>query len=102
MIPRREALTQLARLMGEEELVSRFGQAQAADPDAETLAGLVAGHVDDIARGLVAEAAASDDVLDRESGMEYIDDRLRTLSDLMEAEQAVAIRSAAVLLVEDW
>jgi hypothetical protein len=67
MIPRREALTQLARLVGPELFIERFGSPQTTEAADEELAALIDERRPEIARGLIAEAAASDDVLDASS-----------------------------------
>ena len=58
MIPPQERLVQLARLIGRDAFVEKFGSPQTARPDAGELSGLVAGRLEQIARGLIEEAAA--------------------------------------------
>jgi len=83
VIPPRERLLQLARLVGLEAFSERFGPPQTAGPDADALRALIEERLDDIARRLVEEAAASDDIIDGASAQAYLDDRLHTLRDLL-------------------
>ena len=94
MIPPRERLLQLARLVGLEAFVDRFGTPQAAEPDGDALRALIEERLDHLARRLVEEAAASDDVIDVASAEAYLEDRLRTLGDLLDEEQAERLRAA--------
>lgn len=94
MILRREQLLQLARLIGIDAFTERLGPPQTAEPDAATLRTLIDMRLDHIARQLLEEAAASDDVVDTGSAEAYLDDRLRMLDDSFTAQQAERIRSA--------
>ncbi len=102
MIPRREALTQLARLAGLDLFVERFGSPQTTDASDEDLAALIDDRLREIARALIAEAAASDDVLDAASAQEYLEDRLRTLADFLSEEQQASLRAAFIQGTKDW
>ena len=102
MIPRREALTQLARLVGPDLFLERFGPPQTTEAADEELAALIDDLLGEIARGLTAEAAASDDVLDAASANEYLEDRLRTLADFFSAEQQASLRAAFAEGIKDW
>ncbi len=102
MIPRRESMMQLARLIGLEHFLERFGSPQTAEPDAESLAGLVEERLDAIANGLVAEAAASDDVIDRVSAQDFFEDRLETLGELIGEEHQRALSTAFAESTKDW
>jgi hypothetical protein len=102
MLPRQERLHQLARLVGHDVFVARFGPPDSAEPDREALHALIDEHCDDIAARLVDEAAASDDVIDPESAQAYVDDRLRTLADLLTPEQAQRLRTAFVGKTSGW
>ncbi len=92
MIPPRERLQQLARLVGIDAFTERVGAPRTADPDPDALSGLVSERLADVARRLVEEAAASDDVVDKASAAAYLEDRLRTLGDLLTLQQADRIR----------
>ena len=94
MIPPRERLLQLARLVGLEAFTERFGSPQTAEPDADVLRALIEERLDDIARRLVEEAAASDDVIDAASALSYLEDRLRTLDELLTPEQTERVRAS--------
>ncbi len=102
MIPTQERLVQLARLAGVDMFSQRFGPPQTASPDAAALASLVGERLDQIAQGLIEEAAASDDVIDAASAQAYLDDRLRTLGGLLTSEHSAAIRVAFQTATDDW
>jgi hypothetical protein len=102
VIPHRERLHQLARLVGSEAFVARFGPPDSAEPDREALHALIDEHCDEIAARLVDEAAASDDVIDPESAQAYVDDRLRTFDDLLTPEQAERLRTAFAGKTSGW
>ena len=102
MIPTQERLVQLARLAGVDVFSARFGSPQTAAPEAGALASLVGERLDQIAQGLIEEAAASDDVIDAASAQAYLDDRLRTLGDLFTPEHSAAIRAAFQTATAGW
>lgn len=102
MIPPRERLLQLARLVGLDAFTERFGPPQTAAPDADGLRSLIDERLDDLARALVAEAAASDDVIDAASAGAYLEDRLRTLGDLFTPQQAEQIQAAFQKGIAGW
>ncbi len=102
MIPPQECLVQLARLVGRDAFAEEFGPPQSAQPDAGALATLVDERLDQIAQGLVEEAAASDDVIDAASALAYVDDRLQTLGDLLTGEQSAALRAAFREATAGW
>ena len=102
MLPRPERLRQLARLAGHEAFVARFGPLDASEPEAGALRGLIDERCDEIAASLVAEAAASDDVTSPESARAYVDDRLRTLGDLLTPEQSERLLTAFVAKTSRW
>ncbi|MCH7838515.1 MAG: hypothetical protein IIC26_08415 [Chloroflexi bacterium] len=96
MSPSRERLLQLARLVGPLAFAERFGPPLLleTEPDAEALRALIEERIDHVAQGLVEEAAASDDVIDPASAVAYLEDRLRTLDELLTPQQTARIRSA--------
>ena len=102
MIPTQERLVQLARLAGVDVFSARFGSPQTAAPEAGALASLVGERLDQIAQGLIEEAAASDDVIDAASAQAYLDDRLRILGDLFTPEHSAASRAAFQTATEGW
>ena len=102
MIPPQERLVQLARLIGRDAFAEKFGPPQTARPDSGELSGLVTGRLDQIAQGLIDEAAASDDVIDAASAQAYVDDRLQTLGDLLTAEQSAALRATFSDATAGW
>ncbi len=102
MIPHREAMMQLARLISLEHFLERFGSPQTAEPEPEALTALIQERLAAIASGLVGEAAASDDVIDATSAEMYLEDRLRTFSDLIGQEQQGSLRAAFRDSTKDW
>lgn len=102
MLPRQERLRQLARLIGHDVFAGRFGPLDSAVPEASALRALIDERSDEIANALVGEAAASDDVIDPESAQAFVDDRLRTLGDLITAEQAERLFTAFVGKTSGW
>ena len=88
-----EALTQLSRLLGE---------ALSASVSSEQVQRAVESRFDHLVDGLVTEAAASDDVFDRESAFEFIDARLLDLSSWLRSDQASRLRSAVHGKIEAW
>lgn len=102
MIPQRERLLQLARLVGLEAFSERFGPPQTADPPPDALRALVGERLEAIGRALIEEAAASDDITDGASAASYLEDRLRTLGDVLSNEQAERVRQAFREGTREW
>ncbi len=102
VMPPREQLLQLARLIGIDAFAERFGPPQTAQPEPDALRALIDERLGDVALHLVEEAAASDDVLDPESAEAYLDDRLRTLGASFTPEQAARIRAAFQERTQAW
>lgn len=102
VIPPRERLLQLARLVGLDAFTQRFGSPQTAEPDGDALCALIDERLDDIARSLVEEAAASDDVIDADSAQVYLEDRLGTLGDLLTGGQTERLRDSFRERTKDW
>lgn len=102
MLPQRERLLQLARLIGIEAFSKRLGPPQTAEPDSEALRALIDERLEEIAERLVEEAAASDDVIDQASAESYLEDRLRTLGNLLSQTQAARLRAVFRLRTADW
>ena len=95
-------MMQLARLIGIEHFLERFGSPQTAEPDTASLTGLVEEHLDAIANGLVAEAAASDDVIDFASAQEFLEDRLETFGELIGEDHQQTLAAAFAESTKDW
>ncbi len=88
-----EALVQLARLLREPRLRSATpSEARAA----------VERALPDLVAGLGDEAAASDDVTDRDSALSYLDARLDFFADLLSSEQKARVRDAFRSKIEQW
>lgn len=102
VIPPQERLTQLARLIGLGEFVERFGSPRTAAPPADALRSLVDEQIGHVIDALVAEAAASDDVTDTASARAYLEDRLRTLGDMLSAEQSERIQASFHEATRGW
>jgi hypothetical protein len=88
-----EAQTQIARLLQDEGLrtASREAVRTAVDTAFEALVA-----------GIVAEAAASDDVVDRESGLSFLQLRLQSLASVLDEAQASRLLEAARERMEAW
>lgn len=56
----------------------------------------------DVAYALFREAAENDDVIDRESARDYLEDRLDVLAPLLDPETADAIRKAFEQRLQAW
>jgi hypothetical protein len=88
-----EALAQLARLLADERLrVARVEEARNAVDD----------RFDLMVEGLVAETAASDDVLDRDSAREFVEARLSYFGDLLGDDQRSRLSEAVRAKIEAW
>lgn len=93
---------QLARLIGLDDFTARFGPPQTAEPGDGDLRALIDEHIDAVARRLLDEAVASDDVIDRESADAYLEDRLATFGDLLSDAQAERLRAAFREGTKSW
>ena len=102
VIPRREQLLQLARLIGVDAFAERLGPPQSAEPDTDALRALIDERLDHVAGSLVEEAAASDDVIDISSAEAYLEDRLGTLGELLTKEQTARLREAFKKSTAGW
>lgn len=88
-----EAQAQLARLLADESL-------RAASREALMTA--INAHFELLANGIVAEAAASDDVFDRDSGLEFATKRVENLGGALTAEQQSRLLTAVQGKIEAW
>lgn len=88
-----EAQTQLARLLGDDALRTAGPEAlrRAADE-----------HFDRLVDGIVAEAAASDDVTDRESALSFVALRLQSLAGVLDGQQTSRLLEAVQERVNTW
>lgn len=104
VIPPRQQLLQLARLIGLDAFAERFGSPRLIDgtPDADALGALVDERLEDVAAHLVEEAAASDEVTDQESANAYLEHRLRTLRQLISQEQSDGIQKLFAERTKEW
>jgi len=85
-------LAQLARLLG----VAVEGL------DARRLRALLDERLDRLARGLLEEAVASDDVVDAASAGTYLEDRLAFFGDILTEPQRERVREAYLQAVRRW
>ena len=88
-----ETQAQLARLLRDESL-------RHAAPDRLRMA--ASQHFDLLVQGLVAEAAASDDVFDRESAVSFIRLRIAALSGVILEPEASRLFEAVQEKIEAW
>ena len=88
-----EALAQLSRLLAEVDLRGASAvEAQAA----------VQRHLQRLADGLIAEAAASDDVFSRDSALEFLEARLSFFAALIADSDTNQLRQVLREKVEAW
>jgi len=85
-------LTQLARLLG----------AAGDGLDVRRLRALLDERLDRLARGLLEEAVASDDVVDAASAEAYLEDRLAFFGDILTEEQRGRVKEAYMQAVRRW
>ncbi len=88
-----EAQAQLARLLADESLRVVSGNALSAAIDR---------HFERLIDGVVAEAAASDDVFDRDSGLEFARKRVEYLSSALNDEQQARLLEGVRGKIEAW
>ena len=88
-----EALAQIARLLGEERLrTARLEDVRSA----------VDARFASLVEGVLAEAAASDDVTDRDSALAFIHDRVRFLEPLLRDDQRELLMKELAESVASW
>ena len=88
-----EALAQIARLLGNDALrTSTESEVRIA----------VAANVERLAEGLATEAAASDDVTDRASAVDFLRDRLNFLNGLLDDDTRTRLWHAIQDKIEAW
>ena len=88
-----EALAQLARLLGDRQLHNM-------PPD--DLRALVDARFSRLVDGLLYEATASDDVMDHQSALAFLSDRLNFFGSLISAEQRTRLLDALSEKVSAW
>jgi hypothetical protein len=88
-----EALTQLSRLLGRDDL--RRGPAEA-------LQGAFDAGFEQLVAGLLAEAAASDDVSDRASALEFLQSRLAAFATILDKAQRDRLEEALDQQIQAW
>ena len=93
MTERSEALAQLARLVGDDSLRS-------ASPEEARV--ILNRELYRLVESLVDEAAQSDDVFDRDSGLAYFEHRLQALAGLIDNELRDEMSVIARERIENW
>jgi hypothetical protein len=88
-----EALAQLARLLGDERL---------RGAKTEAVRSAVEERFPALVDGLIIEATASDDVIDRDSGLAFLNERLSFFGDLISPEQRTRLLEALRAKLEAW
>jgi len=86
-----EALAQIARLLGDDSL---------RNATAAEVRRVASARLDLLVAGLVAEAAASDDVTDRESALAFLESRLHQFDALLADDAPLASRLWQALQVK--
>ena len=98
-------LAQLARLLGLEELRASSAPHEGSETkaiDTERLRSLLDGRLEHLARGLLEEAVACDDVVDAASAEAYLEDRLAFFGGLLSEEQRRRLRELYLESVRRW
>ena len=104
-IPSPIQLAQLARLLGAEELrsaLARQGESEGEGIDVGRLRAFIEERLERLARGLLEEAVASDDVVDAASAEAYLEDRLAFFGELLTEEQRQRLRQTWRKVVREW
>jgi len=83
----------MARLLGDRSL---------ANAGSDSVRGLVEERFSLLVQGILDEAAASDDVIDRDSALTFVEDRVHFLTPLLEPNQASRLRQALQDKIETW
>jgi len=98
-------LAQLARLLGAEELhsaLARRGGGEGEGIDVGRLRAFLGERLERLARGLLEEAVASDDVVDAASAETYLEDRLAFFGELLSGGQRRRVRELYLEAVRRW
>lgn len=104
----REVLLQVARMLGDDRVLAPLGLSRERLPPSlddgqrQQLQSLLEGELTRLAEALLAEAAACDDVVDRHSGLVYLEDRLRHLEKLLAPHQVEHLRGRLHELTRQW
>lgn len=103
-----EAIQQLARILGRDDFARQLGLPPGQLPpsltpeQATTARALTAARADDIARALLEEAVACDDVIDAASALAYLEDRLAFLAELLSEETRSRVRERYEDVARGW
>jgi hypothetical protein len=98
-------LAQLARLLGVEELRASFAPQEGSETkaiDIERLRSVVDERLERLARSLLEEAVACDDVVDAASAEAYLEDRLSFFGGLFSEEQRRWVKELYRESVRRW
>ena len=96
-------LAQLARLLGAEEMHSALARRSEGEGiDVGRLRAFLEERLERLARGLIEEAVASDDVVDAASAETYLEDRLAFFGELLSEGQRDRVRELYLEAVRRW
>ena len=98
-------LTQLARLLGADELkagLGRQGKSESEGVDIGRLQAFLDERLERLTRGLLEEAVASDDVVDAASAETYLEDRLAFFGEVLSEGQRRRVRELYQQAVRRW
>jgi len=96
-------LAQLARLLGAEEMHSALARrSEGEGTDVGRLRAFLEERLERLARGLIEEAVASDDVVDAASAETYLEDRLAFFGELLSEGQRDRVRELYLEAVRRW
>lgn len=101
-------LVQLLRMLGRNDALTAIGTPSEPDPASLTaaqrasLSALIDARLKTIAQRLVDEAAASDDVGDAASAVQFVGDRIAGFDDLMDSVQAAQLNRLVAEAVAGW
>ena len=98
-------LAQLARLLEADELrtgVALQGKPEGEGVDVARLQAFLEERLERLARGLLEEAVASDDVVDAASAGTYLEDRLAFFGGLLSEDQQQRVRELYLEAVRRW
>lgn len=102
------ALVQLVRMLGRADTLAALGVESEPEPNElsaaqrDRLSVLIDAQLENVASELIDEAAASDDVHDRATALQFIGDRIAGFRDLLTAEQVERLAEGISSGVADW
>ena len=103
-----ESLQQLARMMGQDKIAEALGLSVGNFPETitqdqtQSLHRLIEHSVDELSRALLDEAILCDDVIDSDTAVQYVEDRMNFLSDVISDDQNKIIAKKFKELISGW